>query len=169
MITERPDSSQDNIPYVDLVPAGDLIDVYHAQAENVRQLAGRLTEEKAAFRYGPDKWSVKQVIGHVTDTERICAYRLLCAARGDNNPMPAFDENAYVAAANFDDQPLGELFAGWHAARTATISLLQSLTSDALQNTGYHSGRPTTALAIACIIAGHMNHHLAILRDRYGV
>lgn len=169
MITERPDVSKASVPYVGLVPAGDLIAIYQAQADEMRALGQRLTEEQGSLRYQPEKWSVKQVIGHVIDTERVCAYRLLCAARGDSNLMPAFDEQAYVAAANFDERPLSELFADYEIARAASLSLLQSLQPHMLENTGYHSGRPTTALTIACIIAGHVTHHLTILRARYGI
>jgi hypothetical protein len=139
------------------------------QIRQVDSVMASLSEEKALYRYAPGKWSTKEVLGHLVDAERIFAYRLLRISRGDSTPLPRFDENLYVTAARFDEWPFQYLLADFRAARENTISLLEGIHTEAWSNAGTMSGYHITARALAYIIVGHVAHHLAVLRERYGV
>jgi uncharacterized damage-inducible protein DinB len=153
--------------YVDMVRGADLLEVLARQPERVRALCGRLSEEEAMSRYAPGKWSVKEVVGHMADTERIFSYRLLRVARGDTTPLPQFDENAFVAAADFDRRPLEGVLEELETARASTLALARGVQREAWERRGVASGHPVSARALAYIAAGHVEHHLAILRERY--
>lgn len=153
--------------YIDLVPEEDIIPVIEAQGRDTAAMLAKIGEEKAAFRYAPDKWSVKQVLGHVTDTERIFGYRLLSIARGESQPLPGFEQDDYMRYSNFDDRPFAELVDGFAAVRRATLSLLRGLSPEAWTRTGIASNNTTSVRAIAYMIAGHERHHLRVLRERY--
>ena len=155
--------------YVDLVPEGDVIASLRAQGDATAALVARVGEERGGHRYAPGKWSVREVLGHIADTERIMAYRALRVARGDATPLPGFDENVYVAAAGFDTRSLASIAAELRAVREATVHLLAGLEPRAVGVQGSANGSPITPRALAWIIAGHERHHLAILRERYRV
>jgi len=120
-------------------------------------------------RYAPGKWSVKEVVGHVTDAERVFGYRALRIARADTTPMPGFDENAWVPAANFDRRSMPELVAGYQAVRAATVALFSSFDEEALTRRGTANDQEVSVRALAHIMAGHELHHMTILRERYGL
>jgi uncharacterized damage-inducible protein DinB len=128
-----------------------------------------LDDSRALRRYAPDKWSVKQTLGHVTDAERVFAYRMLRIARGDETPLAGFEQNDYVTAANFDALPLAGLVDAFRATRAATIALTGEISGDAWLRTGTASGFRVSARALLYIITGHLAHHLGILRERYDV
>lgn len=153
--------------YVDAVPDGGLGAVLRAQRAEVAALLAGLDDAAAGFRYAPDRWSVKEVVGHVTDAERVFAYRLLRFARGDRTPLPGFDENRYAAQAGADRRPVAELAAEHDAVRAATLALLGSLAPDVLRRDGEASGHRMSVRALAWVIAGHERHHLRVLRERY--
>ena len=153
--------------YVNDVPDGDITDVLEAQARELVALLDRLDGERADFRYAPDKWSVKEVMGHVADTERIFAYRALRISRGDATPMAGFDQDTYVANAQFDRRGLGELVDEFRAVRAATVLLFRSMTEEESRRAGSANSVPVTARALAFIAAGHERHHARILRERY--
>jgi uncharacterized damage-inducible protein DinB len=154
--------------YIRLVPEeSDLLAVYAAQEADVVAFFRELTEEQAAHRYANGKWSLKQVLGHVTDTERIMMYRLLCIARGDTTPLPGFDENTYVSGASFDDRTVVDLLGEFQAVRQATTALLRSLTTLQLQLAGTVNSNRATAAALVYMVAGHGVHHMNIVRERY--
>ena len=153
--------------YIDLVPEDDILAAVEAQGKEMASLLAGIGEEKSAFRYAPEKWSIKQLLGHVTDTERIFGYRLLAIARGEAKSLPGFDENDYVRNASFDEQPFAELVAGFANVRQATLSLLRGLSAEAWTRNGKANDNPTTPRAIAYMIAGHARHHLRVLRERY--
>ncbi|HEY0151934.1 MAG TPA: DinB family protein [Longimicrobium sp.] len=155
--------------YVALASKGDLLRRLEAQIQEVSGLLRGLSEEEALFRYAPGKWSVKEVAGHLADTERIMAYRALRIARGDTTPLPGFDENSFVATAGFDARPLPLLVEEWETVRRASILLLRGFDGEAAAREGTASGAPITARALAYIIAGHVAHHLEILRTRYSL
>ena len=119
------------------------------------------------LRYAPGKWTLKEVLGHLTDDERIFAYRALCIARGDTHPLESFDENAYVAGANFNDRSVGNLLDEYYFVRRSTVALFESLSSDAWLRRGTVSGYSASVRGLAFHIAGHELHHLAIVRERY--
>jgi uncharacterized damage-inducible protein DinB len=153
--------------YVSRVPDGDVAATLEAQLAETLALVRGIPEARGTHRYGPDKWSIKQVLGHVIDAERIFAYRLLRIARGDATPLPGFEENDYVRHADFDRLTLADLAAELEAVRRATLFLLRHLEPDALARRGTASGFPVTARALAFIIAGHERHHVGMLRERY--
>lgn len=169
MIVERPPFGSSIDGYMKYVPNGDLIEICVRQFEEFSALISHLSEEDAEYRYEAGKWSIKEVLGHVTDTERVCAYRLMCAARADSTPMPSFDANDYITQGGFDSRPVLDILEEWKTVRQATISLLKSLTKESLKNQGTFRGRPNSALVSACIIPAHVAHHIRILHERYEI
>lgn len=153
--------------YVSRVPSGDIIAALERQGEETFQLLNGLSPEQADFRYAPGKWSIKEVIGHLTDAERIFAYRALRFARGDDTPLAGFDENDYTPAGEFGDRSLGDLVADLRAARASTVALFRGLPATAMTRGGEASGVHVTVRALAWITAGHELHHVTIMRERY--
>jgi uncharacterized damage-inducible protein DinB len=153
--------------YVTKVPEGNLLEILERQRTETQGLLAGLADARALHRYAPGKWSVKEVIGHITDAERIFCYRALRIARGDETPLPGFDENAYTPAGRFDARPLADLAAELDAVRRATLALFRGLESDALTRRGTASNHGVSVRALAYIIAGHERHHVSILRERY--
>jgi uncharacterized damage-inducible protein DinB len=148
--------------------AGELIGKYLVeQLDDLERLTAPLDDTSARARYAPGKWSVKEVLGHLTDAERIFAYRLMRIARRDATPLPGFDENAYVPAGEFDSRPLASLVAEFRAVRLSTIALVDGLPTDGWVRRGQASGASITARALAYIIVGHAAHHARVLRERY--
>ncbi|MGD7008760.1 DinB family protein [Metabacillus sp. 84] len=154
-------------PYIDLIPSGDLIMILEQQIEETLRLLEGLTEAEGVRHYASGKWTVKEVIGHIADTERIMAYRLLVICRGEQHEFRGYNDESYVKQAGFNEQTMA-----WHmknllAVRQATIMLMKGLQSSAWTLTGRANGSSVTVLALAAIIAGHERHHVKILRDRY--
>lgn len=155
--------------YIEQAAARPLAAALQNQADEVRAVLGGLTPEQAKFRYAEGKWSISELLGHLIDCERIFATRALCIARGEQQPMPGFDENAYVDRAGFDQRSLISLLDEFAAVRTSTLALLNSFTGRDLQQRGTANGGTFTPRAIAWILVGHVLHHMRILRERYGV
>jgi hypothetical protein len=153
--------------YIDLVPEDDIVHALEAQGRETAALLAGVSEEKSSFRYAPEKWSVKQIIGHVTDAERVFAYRLLCIARGEAKPLPGFDENDYVRNANFDGLSFAELVEGFAATRRASFALLRGLSDEAWARVGTANDKQISVRAIAYTLLGHERHHMRVLRERY--
>lgn len=155
--------------YVARVPESDVLPALERQISEVRAALGGLSPERAGFRYAPDKWSVRELLGHVTDTERVFAYRAMCVARGEQAPLPGFEEKDYAANAGHDRYALGDLLAEFEAVRRANVSMFAHLDEKALFRVGTANGAPVTARAIAYMVVGHARHHLAVLAEKYGV
>jgi hypothetical protein len=155
--------------YVALVRGGDILDVLARQADEVGRTLSGVAEEGAGYRYAPDKWTIREVVGHWTDAERVFAYRALAFARGEQTPLPSFDENEYARRSGHDAVPLPELLEEFASVRGATVALLRHLSPEAWQRRGVASGKVVSVRALAFIMAGHVQHHLAILRDRYRI
>jgi len=155
--------------YITLVREEDALSSLRDQFEDTLVLLRPLDETRSRHRYAPGKWSVKEVVGHLTDSERIFAYRALRIARADTTPIEGFDENTYVPAGRFDDRPLADLIEDYERVRDATLSLFTGLDEDALVRRGTANGKTISARAIAWIIAGHELHHRGILIERYGI
>lgn len=153
--------------YVRLVPDGDIVAMLATQLEDTLTLLNPLTEKQAGFRYGPDKWSIREVLGHVADAERVFAYRAMRIARGDATPLPGFDENAYVPAGRFEERPLASLTAELAAVRRATVALLAGLPDESWGRAGTASDTRVTVRGLAWITAGHELHHRRLLAERY--
>ncbi|WP_192820851.1 DinB family protein [Rufibacter sp. LB8] len=154
--------------YISLVSSQEDIVKYLAeQPQKLQQLLGRVSASAADFAYEPGKWSIKQLLGHMNDTERIMAYRALCIARGEQVSLPGFDENLYVTNARFEDRALESLVTEHQAIRNATLALIKGLPPEATARRGNANGHPITVSALVYIIAGHEQHHLNILKERY--
>jgi uncharacterized damage-inducible protein DinB len=153
--------------YIALVPSGDFLDILNQQHEDLYRRLTPLTEEQANFRYAPGKWSIKETIGHISDTERVFAYRLLCIARGDQTPLPSFEQVAYIRNANFSARKLSDILHEFSMVRESTLALIRSLDDDAWQRRGVAGQKEITTQALAFLIAGHERHHSIILGERY--
>jgi DinB superfamily len=147
----------------------DSIQQLASQRDAVVDLLKTVAETRAAFRYAPDRWSIKEVVGHVGDAERIFGYRLLRIARADETALPGFDEDAYVKAAGFDRRPLSDLLADWVTVRSATVSLVRGIEPAHWERRGSANGHPVSARALFYIMLGHVDHHCQVLKDRYGL
>ena len=145
------------------------VDELIAQRARLLNLLSPLSEEQAGFRYAADKWSIKELVGHITDTERIFSYRMLRIGRGDTTALPGFEQNDYVRAAMFNRRPFGELLDEWAAVRDATTALAAGMPDEAWTRRGTASNAAVTARALLYIILGHVEHHLNVLRERYAI
>ncbi|WP_462408655.1 DinB family protein [Neobacillus sp. Marseille-QA0830] len=155
------------VPYVQLVPDGDLLQILKENLKQVTELFNNISENDADFRYAPNKWSIKEVLGHMTDTERIMTYRLLRIGRGDRTPLAGFDETIFVTGSEVRQLPVKKILEDFTAVRNATITLVQNMPESAWANVGLANEMEVTARAIAYIIAGHEMHHRNIVTDRY--
>lgn len=155
--------------YVALVPEDDVLTVLESQASDWRRFAAAVPAERESHRYAPGKWSIREVFGHLVHAERVFGYRAFAISCGEQAPLPSFDENAYVAASGDGAVALGALVEELVAVRQANLAFLRRLPTGAWGRVGTASGKPVSVRALAFIMAGHPRHHLAILRDRYGV
>jgi hypothetical protein len=153
--------------YIDRVADGDIVDLLQQQERDFVAFLVGIPAEKHDHRYADGKWSVKEVLGHLTDAERIFAYRALRFARADQTPLSGFDENLYVPAANFGGRDFGSLVDEWLNVRRATLSLLRGLNAEAAERRGKANDQEISVRALAYVIAGHTDHHQAILDERY--
>lgn len=153
--------------YVSLVPAGDVLETLAGQLDETLALLGRFDETRAGESYEPGKWTVKELVGHVTDSERVFAYRALCIARGDTSPLPGMDQDTYVRHANFNARPLADLGRELERVRASTLDLLRSLDGVAWLRRGTANGNVLSVRALAHVIAGHERHHARVLSQRY--
>lgn len=153
--------------YIELVAEGNLIERLSSQLEKTLELLKNVPEEMGTYRYAPNKWSIKEVIGHLTDAERIMSYRLLRIARGDTTPLPGYEENDYVAIASFDNRPMKKLLSDFAMVRANTINLCESLSDADWLRRGTANNYVASARSIAYVIAGHELHHYNIIRERY--
>jgi hypothetical protein len=152
--------------YVALVPEDDILGVLSAQAGEVRSLLQSIPEAHAGVLHPPYTWTIKQVVGHLIDGERVFAYRALRFARDDGQALPGFDENAYARIGEFDRLQLKDLAEEFAAVRQATLHLFRHLPEEAWARSGVANGSPASVRALAYIMAGHVRHHLAIVRNR---
>lgn len=153
--------------YIELVPKGDIVQTLATQMKETQAFLAELPASMATHRYAPGKWSVNEMIGHLTDTERIFTSRALRFARNDPQPQPGFEQDDYVHNATFDAYPLAELASELAAVRQASIYLFKHLDDDAWMRRGVASGGEVTVRALAFMTAGHELHHREILRTRY--
>lgn len=167
---QRPESNEYQsyyVKYVESVPDGNILDILREQRNEVVALFRSITEEQSRYRYLPEKWSAKEVLGHMTDTERIMSYRLLCIARGESVSLPGFDENEYVRNADFGQRTLESMVDEYAAVRAATLALLAGVSKDASERQGSANNNTVSVRALAYIIAGHERHHVSIIKERY--
>ena len=153
--------------YVSLVPKANILDTLAQQKDVTLRLLGDIPESRSQFRYAPGKWSVKEVVGHVIDAERVFAYRALRFSRTDKQPLPGFDQEPYIQFGNYDACLLRELADEFAHVRQSTILLFKHMGDDAWLRTGVASDAEVSVRALAYIIAGHETHHMQILRTKY--
>ncbi|HQI39910.1 MAG: DNA damage-inducible protein DinB [Ignavibacteriales bacterium UTCHB2] len=167
MRPEKGDYAEYYQPYVDLVKGDDIFRVFVEQNLESQNILNSFPESKANYRYAEDKWTIKEVIGHLMDFERVFAYRALCIARGDTNPLPPMDHIEYVKNGNFNNRQLFDLIYEYRLIRESNILLFGSFDKSVLMNRGNANGYDVTVLALLYITAGHEKHHLNILMERY--
>lgn len=153
--------------YIDLVPEGDLVSILVEQSEQLVQLLSGVSEEQSHYRYDEGKWSIREVLGHVIDNERVWTYRLLRIARGDQMSFPSYNENQFMANSRFDAIPLSELLDEFVSLRKSAVYLLKGLPAEAWDRAGTLYDHPLTTRAAAAVVAGHEKHHCNIIRERY--
>lgn len=155
--------------YLDLLETDNIIQTLTTQGQQMFALIQNLSPDKAAYRYADGKWSVKEVIGHLIDTERVMAYRAMCINRNEQTSLPGFDQDAYVGNGHFSERSLQNISAEYDAQRNANISMFNGFTQEQILQKGTANGVTVSVRALAHIIAGHERHHLNILVERYGV
>jgi uncharacterized damage-inducible protein DinB len=169
-LIDRSEAAEYYFTYIDqvrLAPGQDICDLLAAQADDVCGLFAGISEERSRHRYAPGKWSIRQVLSHVTDTERVFAFRALWFARGFDTPLPSFDQEPAIAAAGADERSWASHIDEFQAVRAATLHLFRNLPADAWTRRGVASGNPVSVRALAFITAGHVTHHVRILEKRY--
>ena len=169
-IVERPPTTEYAEPlarYVSRVPEADILETLAGQSDEWGTALGGIRGEGEHLRYAEGKWSIRQLAGHVVDSERIFAYRALCVARGETQPLPGFEEDEYVAGASFDECPLADLVQEFLHVRAAHVSFFGHLSPEAWQRIGTVNGHPLSVRAAAYVMVGHVRHHLAVLNERY--
>ena len=155
--------------YIDLVPDGNLLETLEGRLAPWMATMKEWTEEQWMHRYAPDKYTVKEVLGHCMDTERIMAYRTLCISRGEHKDLPGFDDEEYVRNAHFNERSGMDIMQEWSSLRQANLHLFQSLSAEQLSRYGSANGLRINLKAIPFIIAGHAIHHATVLSDRYNL
>jgi uncharacterized damage-inducible protein DinB len=155
--------------YISLVGPGDILGILESQAAQTRRMLASISEQQATLRYAPEKWSVKQLFGHVIDTERIFAYRALRISRGDQTSIEGFEQDAYVENGPFENYTKAAIDAEYTSVRTSTLHLFRNLQPVDWTRRGTASGKEVGVRALAYMIAGHEIHHWNVLRGKYGI
>ncbi len=171
-MTGRPETSEAApyyFTYIDRITDGDVNRVLANQLDETLGLCAKISEERSLYRYAEDKWSIRQVLNHVTDCERVFTYRALWIARGLEGALPSLDQNVAAAGAKADLIPWTAHVEEFRRVRLASISLFENLPPDAWTRAGVASGNSITVRALAYIVVGHLAHHVGILAERYGV
>ena len=171
-MVERPSEGEHNpyySKYIALVTEDDVLLALEQQSAEVRQLVARLPADRESYRYAPGKWSVRQVIGHMTDAERVFGYRAFRISRGDETPLSGFDENLFVERSPYDGVPAKQLAEEFALVRAGNLAFLRQLDALRWPLKGTANNSPISVRALAYIMAGHVRHHQKGLRDNYGV
>ncbi len=153
--------------YIEQVGEAPVLEVLARQFTEMQRIFGALDEEKSGYRYAEGKWTLKELLGHMVDTERIMAYRVLCMARGEKQPLPGFDENAYAEHAAYGSRPFADVLEEYRLVRGANLLLFRSFTEPMLGQVGNANGNNISARAMLYVLTGHEAHHLGIIRERY--
>lgn len=153
--------------YIALVPEGEVLTILEGQARSTAALLAGLSEAHGDHRYAPEKWSIKEVVCHVADAERVFAYRALHFSRGDKAPLPSFDQNVWAPETGASDRTVKSLASELAAVRGATLALIGSLTPAQAVRRGVASDAEVSVRALAFLVAGHQEHHVRVLKERY--
>jgi hypothetical protein len=164
---ERTEAADYYFTYIDKVGRGDICETLEAQMGETAAFLRGISDERSLHRYAPDKWSIRQVVGHLNDAERVFAFRAFWFARGFDSSLPSFDQDIAVTSAGSDARAWPSLIDEFQTVRAASLSLFNNLPAEAWMRRGTASGNPFTVRALAYIVAGHVAHHVGILRERY--
>jgi hypothetical protein len=164
---ERSEFAEYYATYVDKVPDGHIRQILETQAVQVPASLEAISETQSEYRYAADKWSIREVLAHINDCERLFTFRAFWFARGFGGPLPSFDQNVAMTGANANARPWANHIAEFRAIRAATLALFGNLPADAWDCRGIASDNPVTVRALAYITAGHVAHHMALLNERY--
>jgi DinB family protein len=164
---EREEAAPYYFRYIDRVGDGDIVGILQAQLGEASALFAGISEEKSRHRYEPEKWSIRQVLNHVSDTERVFVSRALWFARGFESPLPSFDQDIAAAGARADEVSWAGHVEEFRGIRLASLAFFRNLPAQAWSRSGIASGNPFSVRALAYIVAGHVSHHAAILQERY--
>lgn len=169
-MTVRPDrteAAEYYFTYINQVADGEIVATLESQAKETAAFLRGIPDAKAGHRYAEGKWSLREVVCHLNDTERMFVFRAMWFARGFDTPLPSFDQDVALAASNADARSWGDLIEEFGAIRASTIAFFRSLPADAWMRRGTASGNPFTVRALAFITAGHTAHHVRIVKERY--
>jgi hypothetical protein len=164
---ERTEAADYYFTYIDKVGRGDICETLEAQMGETAAFLRGISDERSLHRYASDKWSIRQVVGHLNDAERVFAFRAFWFARGFDSSLPSFDQDIAVTSAGSDARAWPSLIDEFQAVRAASMSLFNNLPAEAWMRRGMASGNPFTVRALAYIVAGHVAHHVGIVRERY--
>jgi hypothetical protein len=153
--------------YIKLIEGDDILKILNEQSKKTQDVLNSFSEHRGNYRHADGKWTVKEVVGHLLDTERVFAYRALCIARGEKKSLPGFDQDEYVKEGNFNSLELFELNYDFRLLRESNILLFRSFTPEMYKRRGYANDTSVTVLAILYMIAGHEKHHMKVLREKY--
>jgi hypothetical protein len=166
-IPKRDEAAPYYFRYIDLIADGNILQVLRTQMEEALALFSGISEEKSLYRYQPEKWSLRQLLGHINDAERVFSYRTLSFARGDAGPLPGFDQDPWVSAANADAYTWASHMEDFQAVRLSTMTMLRNFPAEAWEKRGVASDNSISVRALAFIMAGHVAHHLAVMKEKY--
>lgn len=166
-VPDRHEAAEYYFTYIDQVPEGDICGLLDAQGNEVLDLLLGISEQTSLHRYAPGKWSIREVVNHVSDAERLFVFRAFWFARGFESPLPSFDQTIAVSAARADDRAWRDLVEEFRAIRASTVAFFRSLPAEAWTRRGIASDNPFTVRALAYLAVGHVIHHTKILRERY--
>jgi hypothetical protein len=166
-VPDRTEAASYYFTYIDQVPRGDVCRTLRGQSADVLALLGSIADDQSLYRYAPEKWTIRQVVSHLSDTERLFVFRALWFARGFDSPLPSFDEKVATAHADANDRSWRSLVDEFDRVRAASLAFFESLPAHAWDRRGVASGNPFTVRALAYLTAGHAIHHVAMLRTKY--
>lgn len=153
--------------YISQVSEAEILPVLRSQTDALDVLLGRVTPERETYRYAEGKWSIREMIGHLIDGERVFGYRAFCIARGETQNLPGFEQNDYILTAPYDRIDLEDLLSEFRLVRLSNLAMFRTLDEDAWMRIGTANGNQVSVRAIAFIMAGHLRHHMGVLRERY--
>jgi len=155
--------------YVGHVNEDEILPVLRSQLDELDVLLGRVTPERETYRYAEGKWSIREIVGHLIDADRVFGYRALCIARDEKQNLPSFDEKEYMLSAPYDRIDLEDLLSELRLVRLSNIAMLRNLDEQAWARVGTANDAQVSVRALAFIMAGHVRHHMGVLRERYGL
>jgi len=166
-IPDRTEAADYYFTYIDQVGPGDICAILERQADETVAFLRGISDDRSLYRYAPDKWSIRQAVGHMNDAERLFVFRAFWFARGFEDPLPSFDQNVAVRTAESDARSWASLIDEFTTIRAATLTFFKNLPDDAWMRRGVASGNAFTVHALAYVVAGHVAHHIKVLRERY--